>query len=201
MTQKKLSELASQGNAGTHYPRTRMLTLAALFACLLSIFSLVSIPIAGQVPLTLQVFAVLLSTMILGPKVGTLANSIYLLLGAFGLPVFAGMTSGIPVLFGPNGGYLFGFVIGTFVGGLACAKRSNSKKKDMLSLVLAAILVLTVIYSLGVSWLAVELHLGMRDAILLGAVPFAPLDALKAAFAIQVALQVRWSRLPIPVHS
>ncbi len=71
----------------------------------------------------------------------------------------------------------------------------------MLSLVLAAILVLTVIYSLGVSWLSVELHLGMRDAILLGAVPFAPVDALKAAFAIPIALQVRWSGLPIPVHS
>ncbi|HAP97648.1 MAG TPA: biotin transporter BioY, partial [Cutibacterium acnes] len=48
---------------------------------------------------------------------GGCAVSLYILVGALGLPVFSGGSSGIGVLVGPTGGYLWGWLIGAFVAG------------------------------------------------------------------------------------
>jgi len=86
----------------------RDVTTIALFAAVISASAQVSIPI-GAVPITLQVFAVLLAGLLLRPLAAFAAVGVYLLLGAAGVPVFAGFASGIGVLIGPTGGYLFGF--------------------------------------------------------------------------------------------
>ncbi|MCL5068378.1 MAG: biotin transporter BioY [Thaumarchaeota archaeon] len=182
-----------------YHSRTRLLTVSSLFACIISISSIINIPIPGPVPITLQVFAVFLTTMVLGPKAGTLACSIYLLFGALGLPVYAGMTSGLTILLGPTGGYLLGFVAGSFVGGLACRKRASSKRNDLVRLCLSAIATLIVIYLIGALWLSLYLGLSLNYALLVGVAPFVPIDALKAVFAVPIALQLRWSRLSIPI--
>ncbi len=89
---------------------TRTLTIAyvAMFAALIAGCSWLSIPSA--VPFTMQTFAVFLALFLLGGKNGTLAVSVYLLLGAVGAPVFAGFSGGLGVLFGSTGGYLIGFL-------------------------------------------------------------------------------------------
>ena len=176
-----------------------MLTVSSLFACLISVSSIISIPIPGPVPVTLQVFAIFLVSMILGPKISTLACSIYLLFGSMGLPVFAGMTSGLAILFGPTGGYLFGFVAGSFLGGIACRKKARSKSYDLLRLCLSAIASLLTIYLIGALWLSFYLGISLNYAFLIGVAPFVPIDALKAAFAVSIALQLRWSHFPIPI--
>ena len=84
--------------------RTRELARAALFAALIAICSWISIPTA--VPFTLQTFAVFLALGVLGGKLGTLSVAVYLLLGAVGLPVFAGFQGGLGALLGATGGYL-----------------------------------------------------------------------------------------------
>ena len=84
--------------------RTRDLARAALFAALIAICSWISIPTA--VPFTLQTFAVFLALGVLGGKLGTLSVAVYLLLGAVGLPVFAGFQGGLGALLGATGGYL-----------------------------------------------------------------------------------------------
>ena len=45
-----------------------------------------------------------------GGKRGSLAVLIYILLGAVGIPVFAGFSGGIGVLLGNTGGYIVGFL-------------------------------------------------------------------------------------------
>ena len=89
--------------------RTRDLARAALFAALTSISSRSSIPTA--VPFTLQTFAVFLALGVLGGRLGTLSVAVYLLLGAVGLPVFAGFQGGLGALLGATGGYLAGFLL------------------------------------------------------------------------------------------
>src|SRR5207245_6136117 len=87
---------------GMPYSRTRGLALAGTFAALISVAAQVSIPLPfTPVPITLQVFVVYLVIMILGPYYGSLALLIYLLLGAIGVPVYANVSSGLPVLLGP----------------------------------------------------------------------------------------------------
>ena len=62
----------------------------AIFAVLMAICSWISIPMS--VPFTLQTFGVFLAVGVLGGKRGTLAIVVYVLLGAIGIPVFAGFT-------------------------------------------------------------------------------------------------------------
>ena len=63
------------------------------------------------VPVTGQTLVVLLIGMTYGPRLGGITMAAYLFEGAIGLPVFAGGASGMAVLFGPTGGYLFGFLL------------------------------------------------------------------------------------------
>ena len=84
------------------YPRSRGIALSATFAALISVASPVSIPLGPitQVPITLQVFFVYLAGALLGARYGALSMVIYLVLGAVGLPVFAGPSFGTAVLLG-----------------------------------------------------------------------------------------------------
>ena len=86
----------------------RDLVLIALFAALMAICSWISIP--TTVPFTLQTFAVFVAAGLLGGKRGTIAVLVYILLGAVGLPVFAGFTGGVGILLGSTGGYIIGFL-------------------------------------------------------------------------------------------
>ena len=56
------------------------------------------------VPFTLQVLAVILSGLLLGPRHGALAQAVYLLVGAAGVPVFAEFSGGLGLILGPTGG-------------------------------------------------------------------------------------------------
>jgi len=74
----------------------REIAYAALFAALIAGGSFVAIPL-GPVPFTLQVMFVLLTGMVLGPRLGALSVIAYLVLGLVA-PVYAGATSGAGVL-------------------------------------------------------------------------------------------------------
>lgn len=89
---------------------TKNLALSALFGALLCLCSWISIP-TGSVSFTLQTFAVALALLTLGGKWGSGSILVFLALGAVGLPVFSGFQGGIGILFGPSGGYLFGFML------------------------------------------------------------------------------------------
>lgn len=80
----------------------------ALMTAILCIFAPLELPV-GVVPVTLQTFFVALTGAVLGPWDGFIAVIAYLLLGAAGLPIFAGWSGGIGVLLGPTGGFLLGF--------------------------------------------------------------------------------------------
>ena len=72
----------------------------------------------SPVPITGQTLVVLMIGMAFGPRLGAITILAYILAGLRGLPVFAGGGAGLPVLVGPSGGYLVGFVAAAFVIGL-----------------------------------------------------------------------------------
>ena len=90
------------------------LLVSALAICLLG--PLV-IEIRDEMPITMQTFIILLCAILFGWKVGALATIVYILCGALGLPVFSDYHSGIDVVFGPHGGFFFGFIFAAIISG------------------------------------------------------------------------------------
>ena len=88
--------------------QTKDLAYVALCAVLMAVCSWINIPSA--IPFTLQTFAIFYTLGLIGGKRGTAAIVVYLLLGALGLPVFAGFSGGIGILLGITGGYMLGFI-------------------------------------------------------------------------------------------
>ena len=100
-------------------------TVAASVA-LTALAAQVAIPVPGSpVPVTGQTFAVLLTAAALGPARGLAAQAIYLLLGAVGMPVFAGAGHGSGVVFGATGGYLLGFLVAAAITGYGARRGAD----------------------------------------------------------------------------
>ncbi|REE03065.1 biotin transporter BioY [Citricoccus nitrophenolicus] len=85
--------------------------LAGVFAALIAVCAMLPpIPVGGfGVPITLQTFAVMLTGLILGARLGFLSVALYVVVGLVGLPVLSGFNAGFGVLAGPSGGYLLAF--------------------------------------------------------------------------------------------
>ena len=93
--------------------KTYDLVYIAVFAVLMAVCSWISVPTA--VPFTLQTFAVFMAVGVLGGRRGTMSVALYIILGAVGVPVFAGMTGGIGILTGTTGGYIVVFLFSALV--------------------------------------------------------------------------------------
>ncbi|RFP39282.1 hypothetical protein DDJ69_32005, partial [Klebsiella oxytoca] len=74
--------------------KAKDITLVGLLVAILIVCSQIAIPI-GPVPITLQTFAVMLIGMIVKPKHAFYTTLLYLIIGVFGLPVFAGGLGGL----------------------------------------------------------------------------------------------------------
>ena len=74
--------------------KIKEITFTALMAAVCCILAPISVPI-GPVPVSLVVLAALLCVFAIGTRLGTVAFTIFLLLGAAGMPVFSGWQCGI----------------------------------------------------------------------------------------------------------
>lgn len=157
----------------------RRVALVGLMAALTAVGALISIRLpVSPVPIVLSNFFAILAGLVLGPRLGTVSQIVYVLLGAAGAPVFAGMHGGAQVLVGPTGGYLVGFIVAAAVSGALGGRRPGAARAIAAAAVGAAL-----IYVLGVPWLAVTTHISLRRAVKLGVLPFLPGDAFKVVVA------------------
>ncbi len=168
----------------------RRVTTAALLAALLAVSAVIAVPI-GTVPLTAQVFVVVLIALLVPPGWAALAVGTYLLVGALGLPVFAGARGGLGVLIGPTGGYLVGFFIGAVVGAALGRLAGQRLRPRWWGDAIVGIVVILIIYACGWAQLAAVAHLGASAAFFAGVAPFIVPDAVKAAVAVGLAPVVR----------
>ena len=136
------------------------------------------------VPVTMQVFAVLLSGLLLGRRWGTVAQLQYLLLGAMGLPVFALGRGGFGVLFGLTGGYLLSYPVAAGLSGWFSQRRPSFAGP-----LTGCAVGIGTIYGLGCLWLALmsDPVLSPKAAVIMGVGWFVAWDAVKALLAVAVA--------------
>ena len=149
-----------------------VLLTSIIGSILLAISSKVQIPLT-PVPVTLQTLVLLVMSMFLGWRGAVGATSLYLFQGAIGLPVFA-HGGGFIILFGPTGGYLFGFLIASLVVGYLAEKGWD--KSVVLTFTSMTIGTL-IIYLFGVIWLSYLKDL--NTALVFGLLPFITPDILK----------------------
>jgi len=133
----------------------------------------------SPVPITGQTLIILLAGLVLGKNRGTAAVAIYLLQGASGLPFFAGGKSGLATLFGPTGGYLFGFLAAVYIVGMLSELRF---KQSLFQAATALVIGNTIIYIFGLVWLA--RFIGESQALQLGLYPFLAGDLLKISLGV-----------------
>jgi biotin transport system substrate-specific component len=129
------------------------------------------------VTITGQTLGVLVASTALGARRGTIAMVLYGLGGVAGVPWFADHSSGYV---GSSFGYVVGFVLCAALCGFLAERGAD---RSLLKSVPAMVAGEVVLYLIGVTWLAVSLHVGAAKAISLGLTPFLAGDAVKAALA------------------
>ncbi|MBQ5824939.1 MAG: biotin transporter BioY [Clostridia bacterium] len=164
-------------------PKALKLTLTALFAVVIAVCSMLSIPAA--VPFTLQTFGIFLAMFVLGGKYGTLSVAVYVCLGLVGLPVFHNFTAGIGVLMSGTGGYIIGFVLSGIVY-MLITKIFGNKNSAKLT---AAFTGLILCYITGTLWFVFTASQGngFVPALLTCVVPYIIPDTLKILLAFFIA--------------
>ncbi|MGB9628855.1 MAG: biotin transporter BioY [Thermodesulfobacteriota bacterium] len=166
--------------------KLRMVVLASLMAALTAVGAYIYVPI-GPVPIVLSTLFVILSGLLLGSRWGLGSMGLYLLVGAIGLPVFAGGKGGFAHFLGPTGGYLLGFALASWLTGLISERSPGSLILDVLAVIIGSL----AIYSVGVPWLKMVTQMTWTKAFMVGVLPFLIGDAIKAGVAVFLARAVR----------
>ncbi|MBQ8687127.1 MAG: biotin transporter BioY [Ruminococcus sp.] len=167
--------------------KTRNMTRIALFTAVIAVCSSISIPLPSGMPLTLQTFAAALAGFVLGWKHAAASVSVYLMLGAVGIPVFSGFTGGFARLFGLTGGYLWGFLLlAAFCGAAPLTSKGRCAFLSLLGLLLC--------HSIGALQFALAAQTTPLTAFLTASAPYLIKDVLSllGAYGMASALKRAW---------
>ena len=147
------------------------------------------------VPVTGQVFAVLMCGLFLGKKYGPLSQVFYLIFGVAGIPWF------VVGPIGPTGGYIVGFIVAPFIigelferarlghsgkheGGVSYTKTNAIPYTKVLVIMLTGV---ALIYVLGLIQFSIYTQTGLIRSIRYAVLPFIPFDVVKAVLAAAAA--------------
>ena len=175
----------------TQNTKTKQLVLSGLLAAFTAVLAQIVLPV-GPVPFNLAVLGAYLAGMLLPPAAALGSMAVYCVLGAFGVPVFAGFAGGPAVLFGKTGGYILGYLFIALITSLVREKTSNP-----VFIGLAMLAGLLCCYTLGTAWFMTITGLDLGKSLVFCVYPFILPDFAKAvfAFALSKALQKRVAAL------
>lgn len=161
------------------------MTLVAILTSLTAIGAFISLPI-GPVPITLQSLFVILSGIILGPKLGVLSQIVYVALGLIGIPIFSNFSGGPQSIMMPSFGFIIGFIFASYiVGSIIHSDHNISSKKVFLASLLGTI----TIYIFGLPYMYYILNtimgnnLSFQTIFKIGCLLFLPGDFIKLIIA------------------
>ena len=167
--------------------QVRDLTKMAMCVALCCVTAYISFPLPftpGYV--TALTFALSLSAYLLPPRQTFTVVLIYILMGAVGLPVFAG-GEGLSRLVGPAGGFYFAWIPAYALLSLAKGESPNFKRY-MLANVLIAV---PITYVGGLASMMLVLDVNLLQAMTMAVFPFIPGDLMKAAAAAVLGVKLQ----------
>ena len=169
---------------------TQDITYIGLFTVLIAICSWISIP--TTVPFTLQTLGVFLTIGLLGGKRGTISIIIHIVLGAVGLPLFAGFSGGVGIIMGNTGGYILGFLF----TGLIMWAIEKLFGNSYLTLAVSMVIGLIVCYAVGTLWFITVYtqntgSIGVISVLGLCVFPFIIPDLIKIIVALYLTKRLK----------
>lgn len=175
----------------------RDLCISAFFAAVTAICAQIIIPLPfSPVPISFGMVGLYTAAILQNPRCAVLSQVCYLILGAAGLPVFAGFKGGIGALLGPTGGYLMVYpVMAAIVSFTLNSRRAVGKKYGQKRILIngtAAICTAHVILYLGGTiWLCATTGNTWMAGLSLGVLPYIPLDIVKIVFCTVAVIPLR----------
>ena len=170
--------------------RTQSIVRIALTIAIMAVSAWISIPI-GPVPFTLQCFAVAFAICVLPAKECLATVGGYLVLGAFGVPVFSSMRGGISILAGVTGGFLWGYFIGALAGlAILAAFKKMGKDRTFVACLCACVAYLLCTYFCGTVQFMGVAGASVQAALSACVIPFVAVDVAKLVAASLVARAV-----------
>ena len=163
---------------------TKDMVRCALFAALICVLSPFSIPI-GPIPITLSLFAIMLCGVTLDWRGAGAAVLVYLLIGLVGLPVFSSGKSGLSVIIGPTGGYMWAYLP------MAVLISLFTRKGGYVRAAVVCILSLILCYGLGTLQFCLVAGYTPSAALAVCVWPFVPFDIAKAVCAALLGVKLR----------
>ena len=165
---------------------TYQMAVTAVMAAVLCVLGPLTVPI-GAIPISLANFVICLAAWLLGPRFGTLSVAIYLVIGLVGVPVFSGYGAGIAKVAGPTGGYLVGYLLLAFIGGLVIEKSKGQPVLSALGLIAGD----AACYVLGTAWFVFQMQCELSYALAVCVYPFIALDLAKIVVSCIVGALLR----------
>lgn len=173
---------------------TKKLILTGMFTAIISVLSQITIPIQ-PIPFSLSLLAIFLTGMLLEPKYAFFSTLAYILLGAFGLPVFAGLKGGLHVLTGMTGGFIMAYPIMAFITSISYQLSKKVKSSSFIKNIsriaipaLGMIISLFMCYLIGTLWFSYVSGSTIAYSLTVCVFPFIAFDLLKIALAISFGL-------------
>tara|TARA_Y100001968_G_scaffold324268_1_gene363288 strand:- start:225 stop:734 length:510 start_codon:yes stop_codon:yes gene_type:complete len=106
----------------------------------------------------LQIQGLFMTSLLFGPKIGTICAISYLILGLFYLPVFHGGGS-VGYILTHEFGYLLGFIPAAWACGFLSKRRSNA---NLINYSIYSLLSLSILHFIGVAYLIFNKLIGNR---------------------------------------
>ncbi len=175
--------------------KPQSIDMCALFTVLIAVGAFIKIPLS--LPITMQLFFVVLSGLLLGSKRGAVSCAAYMALGLIGLPVFT-QGGGFSYIFQPSFGYIIGFVFASFFTGLITERKNEHKKTPSLkTMLLASFVGLLTAYSVGMVYyyiicnFVLDIRLGIGILFVRCFLLTAPSDAALSVAAVFLSRKLK----------
>lgn len=167
---------------------TKNLVLTGMFTAILCVMAQIAIPTPSQISFSFSLFAIFLIGSLLQPRYALYSVMVYVLLGAIGVPVFAGFHGGLSNLFGNSGGYIMAYPIMAFVTSIFY---KVFKKNKLFTLTLGMLLSLFICYVIGTIWFSFLTGTGFVASLALCVFPYVLFDIIKIILAVGASTVLR----------
>lgn len=166
--------------------KTLKLAICAIFVAFTAICSQIQIPLF-MIPVNLATFSVYMTGVIMGEKYGAMSMAVYVLLGAVGVPVFAGFKGGLAAVTGATGGYIVGYIACAWTVGMI-TKHTRGKVYQLAGAMTVGMILC---YISGTVWFMVISGFSVKKALIYCVIPFLPGDIVKIIMASVISVKLR----------